>query len=301
MQNSNPRNDKKYKEIEDFKDYELTQCVAYEMAIRAPLIRKILEKKPYEDGTENSKKGILYPTNENKKIWKVFNDHGLELSSVLNENHKNNTGKIQSFFVKHTKNGLHKTNAPVAKNGIQGITINNLNPFSKAKSENDFSQIPECSILMSRPPLKLKTANRIMLDINLSLPLNELLAQVTYIKMKLEQDTQTVVSPFEIFDNVTYADNKLYPRKPRSQKIADWFFVYDTYQVIKGETNNSDLIVFGEIDNLLLQYYNSDEDDYFSTETYRKTILPKMKYFIEDLGYKELITSISTVSSNKKH
>lgn len=295
MQNNNPRNDKKYIEIENFKDYELTQCVAYEMAIRAPLIRKILEEKPYENGTENSKKGILYPTNDNKKIWKVFKDHGLELSSVLNQNHKNNTGKIQSFFVKHTKNGLHKTNASVAKNGIQGVTINNLNPFPKAKSENDFSEKPECSILMSRPPLKLKTVNHVMLDINLSLPLNEIIEQVKHIKMSLENDKVAVVSPIKIFNNITYVDNKLYPRKPRSQKIADWFFVYDSYQILKSKTGKSDLMVFGEIDNMLLQYYNSNEKDYFSNETYRKTILPIMKYFIEDLGYKELITGISTL------
>lgn len=28
------RSDKQYKEIEKFRDYELTQCIAYEMAIR---------------------------------------------------------------------------------------------------------------------------------------------------------------------------------------------------------------------------------------------------------------------------
>lgn len=296
MENSNPRNDKKYKEIEEFQDYELTQCVAYEMAIRAPLIRKILEEKPYENNTESSKKGILYPTDENKRILKVFKDHGLELSSVLNENYKNNTGKIQSFFVKHTQNGLHKIQASFAKNGIQGVSINNINPFSKAKSENDFSKIPECNILMSRPPLKLKTANRIMLDINLSLPFNEIIAQVTHIKNELVKSKSAVISPVDIFSDVTYTENNRYPKKPKAQKIADWFFVYDSYQILKKETQDDDISIFGDIDTQLFKYYHNDGfGDYYSVETYRKTILPTMKHFIDDLGYKELLTSISSL------
>ena len=36
------RDDLIYKEIEEFKDYELTNCIAYEMAIRIKEVRELL-------------------------------------------------------------------------------------------------------------------------------------------------------------------------------------------------------------------------------------------------------------------
>ena len=47
------RSDKQYKEIEKFKDYELTQCIAYEMAIRNPKIKELIAKRDASDVLNN--------------------------------------------------------------------------------------------------------------------------------------------------------------------------------------------------------------------------------------------------------
>jgi len=39
-----PRNDKKYTEIDSFEEYELTPCIAYEMAIRNNKVKKLLNR-----------------------------------------------------------------------------------------------------------------------------------------------------------------------------------------------------------------------------------------------------------------
>ena len=58
MDNLPQRDDSNYKEIEEFQDYELTNCIAYEMAIRNTELKKLLKKivqyplyefSPYED------------------------------------------------------------------------------------------------------------------------------------------------------------------------------------------------------------------------------------------------------------
>lgn len=41
---------------------------------------------------------------------------------------------------------------------------------------------------------------------------------------------------------------------------------------------------------ILLEHYNLIDDDYYSIETYKKTIMKNMNYLIDELGYKELIT-----------
>ncbi len=289
------RDDAIYKEIESFADYELTQCVAYEMAIRAPEIRKILEEKAYEDdNNEDSKNGILMPTDANKKIWNTFKEHGLEISVVLNKNYKNNTGILQSFFVKYTNNGLHKINANFAKDGINGITINGINHFIGSNSENAFAKIPECSLLIARPLLELKTTKRAMLDINFSLPIEEIKAQIEHIKKELDKDKKTIISPIDIFNDIVYASPNQIQKKPKAVKYADWFYIYDSYKMLKNGSK-SDEIVFGEIDLKLMEHYRTDDDNYYSVETYKKTIMKNMKYLIDELGYQELITGVNSI------
>lgn len=43
MNNLTQRSDLIYKEIEEFQEYELTECIAYEMAIRTYLVKQYLK------------------------------------------------------------------------------------------------------------------------------------------------------------------------------------------------------------------------------------------------------------------
>jgi hypothetical protein len=226
-------------------------------------------------------------------IWNIFKEHGLELNVVLCQNYKNNGGKIQSFFMKYTNNGLHKINANYAKDGIYGITINGTNPFVGSNNENVFVEIPERSLSIARPLLKLKTTKRVMLDINFSLPVEELKAQIEHIKKELDRDNKTIVSPIDIFNDIVHASSNQIQKKPKAVKYADWFYIYDSYKMLKNGSK-SDEIVFGEIDLKLMEHYKIDDDNYYSVETYKKTIMKNMKYLIDELGYKELITGVNS-------
>jgi hypothetical protein len=296
MQN---RDEDRYKEIEQFQDYELIQCVAYEMAVRAPAIQEILIGKRYYDKQQpNSEYGILYPTDKNEEIWKIFNDHGLEISEVLNPNKQNpdrryKTGHIQSFLVRHTRNRRAKVDSNFAKSGISGIMINNENIFSGSREESDFNKIPEITLYMARPTLKLPMPNKASIEINFSLPSSEIQAQMAQIKSEVEKSNTAIVSPKDLFSNVDYTDDDHLQKRPRAQKFADWFFAYDLYQTLKAKRNPpyTDKGIFKKIDEELYFHYGKDHSGnrVYSDTHYRKTIIPTMRHFIEDLGYKHLI------------
>ena len=73
--------------------------------------------------------------------------------------------------------------------------------------------------------------------------------------------------------------------------MADWFFIYDVYKLLKLNTKDSDSIIFGDIDLELIEHYNHKKYDYYSRSTYTNTIMPTMKNLIEELGCKQLLTS----------
>ena len=294
------RADTKYEEIEQFKDYELIHCVAYEMAVRAPKIQEILIGKSYYDKKRpNSEHGILYPTDKNKEIQKIFSDHGLSISEVLNLDRRSpdrtyKTGSIQSFFVECTPNGLSKSSA-----STEGVASMQWKGYieDKPTHERKFIKTPEITLHIARPALELPTPNKASIEINFSLPLSEIQAQIAQIKSEVEKSNTAIVSPKDLLGSVDYTDGDRLQKKPRAHRFADWFFAYDLYQILKAKRNPAytDKGIFEEIDRELYFYYGEDHDKYhnggrvYSDTYYRKTIMPIMRHFIEDFGYKHLI------------
>ncbi len=266
------------------------------MAVRAPKIQEILIGKSYYDKKhENSKYGILYPTDKNKEIQKVFSDHGLSISEVLNPHKKSpnrphKTGSIQSFFVEWTPNGLRKSSASmegVASMQWKGHIEDNPTPKRK------FIKTPEIMLHMVRPTLILPSPNRASIEINFSLPLLEIQAQMAQIKSEVEKSNTAIVSPKDLFSSVDYAEEEQPQKKPRAQKFADWFFAYDLYQVLKAKRYPAytDKGIFEEIDRELHLYYKKGDNvrRVYADIYYRQTIMSTMRHFIDDLGYKHLI------------
>ena len=79
------------------------------------------------------------------------------------------------------------------------------------------------------------------------------------------------------------------------KRWADWFYIYDCYQILKvNNKKKSNETIYNEIDLLLLEYYDLieiEQENYYSIKTY-KTIMKNMKYLIDNLGYKEQITRV---------
>lgn len=305
------RDDEIYKEIESFQEYEFTQCVTYEMAIRN------------SNNIEKIEKLISFYTTNQQVIFNIVKDQKFYLSQqipskefstiisiihdidfvsydyletrfnfyqILQEVnlHKQKFEKRDDFF-----ETLGETIERDVYTKITKLTkITNINPseyfyFGESKIYTKFK----------RPKIKIDSyiTKKTTLEININKPLNEILAYITNVKKDLEENKGILKAPIELLgeslkDAVPY---KNHVKKTTAQKMADWFFIYDYYKIAKPNSKKSDEIIFGEIDLLLMEYYDIMEKDYYySSETYKKTIMKNMKYLIDELGYKELITGV---------
>lgn len=154
------------------------------------------------------------------------------------------------------------------------------------------------SAYASRPKLHIpKDIDKtIDLKINPNLPKDELIAYISKIKDTYDNDNSIIKSPLEILGEVLEkSNNKHTQKKPKAEKYADWFYIYDCYKILKAkDKKKSNETIYNEIDLSLLDYYDSVNDDYYSIETYKKTIMKNMNYLIDELGYKELIAGVKT-------
>ncbi len=135
----------------------------------------------------------------------------------------------------------------------------------------------------SRPESNFNIQKSCLLEINLFLPKDELIAYISKIKDDFDKDNSIIKTPLELLgETLEKSDNKKTPKKPKALVYADWFYIYDywKYEKIQGKTDK-DIFVALEIEN----------DVPYKEDMLRK-IRDKMKYFIDDLGYKELITGV---------
>jgi len=156
------------------------------------------------------------------------------------------------------------------------------------------NQIIKIHSYFSRPKLKLPLITTSKINMNLSLPKDELISYISEIKDEYDKDNSIIKTPLELLgEDLKKSDNKHTQKKPKATKWADWFYVYDCYQILKtNDKKKSNETIYNEIDLLLLEHYDSIENHYYSIETYKKTIMKNMNYLIDELGYKELITGV---------
>ncbi|MFA6137170.1 MAG: hypothetical protein WC667_03705 [Sulfurimonas sp.] len=249
------RSDYIYQEIESFKDYELTQCVAYEMAIRNNNVKNILDKIDYltalkcktsihpninklnESITPEEKEKYLtlglYHLNEltneleNDLINKYFiypdgykkkiksNDNYLLIKKILNDT----TGNQKFSYKSNQKEAIGFTIA-------QGIYTE--------------SKIFDISNITTNFKRQVYDSNQTSVFLNLSLPKQELIKYITHIKDTMDSsDKRIIKSPLELLgEELDKSEEpksaKKLPRNYQEKKaaIVDAFFVYDIYKVL---------------------------------------------------------------------
>ena len=129
--------------------------------------------------------------------------------------------------------------------------------------------------------------NDITVQINFNLPKKEIIAYLEKLKdfndnkfsigisskMIINEDIMKYINP--TFKGTGKADSL-------QKRWADWFYIYDywKYEKIQGKTDK-DIFVALEV-----------EKNVSYKEDMLRKIRDKMKYFIDDLGYKELITGV---------
>jgi hypothetical protein len=131
--------------------------------------------------------------------------------------------------------------------------------------------------------LKINNTPSIKIELNPNLSKEELIAYISKIKDEYDKDNSIIKTPLELLgETLEKSDNRKTPKKPKASVYADWFYIYDywKYEKTQGKTDK-DIFVVLEVEKNIL----------YGEENIRK-IRDKMRYFIDDLGYKELITGV---------
>lgn len=309
------RNDYPYQEIEEFEDYELTNCIAYEMAIRNNKYRDELinnvrninnifidyqNDRYTDDIIEFAIKKI--PDDKIKRDKIINNNFIRDLLISLRELGINEKSKyellkineIKEFeIIEYIKKVYEKEKIDILNDEVHVFSNDGYKITQSGVYEDDESFILKNEITadFKRPYLKYRDGKHSELLINLLLPLPELVSYLKKIKNDFEDNTCIIKSPTDLMGlDSLFIENKNKFKKSKIKSYADYFFCYDYY--IAAKRNNPSLNykeIFVSIDNELKDYYNCDEDCY-SYDTYRKTILPFMKLMIEESNYLRFVS-----------
>jgi len=284
------RDDLIYKEIEEFQDYELTNCVAYEMAVRnkniSALVNKYLKKRFV----------FSYAEEKNADI-ELLKDYGFtletmlwtEILGILKQDIKLFNGRIRTPITYSNDILKNKTNNNsyiyFEKDSFFSESFYDKNTIVEKIKENNINKEFISSIRFSfkRPKLQFQRNKIVKIDSNLNLPKEELIAYISKIKDDFDKDNSIIKTPLELLgETLEKSDNNKTPKKPKASVYADWFYIYDywKYEKIQGKTDK-DIFVALEV-----------EKNVSYKEDMLRKIRDKMKYFIDDLGYKELITGV---------
>jgi len=360
------RSDEIYKEIESFEDYELSQCVAYEMAIRNEDNLKVIDdivdlylnnneklnEKIYNNRLfslikiseiipfisiehllhyhEQDEERLSYFLNNfncyrdkriNKIIYKIIEKDCIEHNTETYHNCKtNNVAIIEDDLLdtntlqkKLIRNG-YILETSITESAEHAYIILDDENSKKLENEEDWKEYMKyggehifathkITENFKRP--KLKTFSNMFkkyptLGINLSKPLNELIAYITHIKKDLEENQDILKAPIELLgEEIQKADNLVCNEKgkcfdsrkilSKQQKIADMFYVYD---MVKADINQRKIhnIVKNEI-------YNYYADNEIYTKAMDRATFTKYKElatdYIDNNRYQELVTGIS--------
>ena len=285
------RSDRIYKEIESFEDYELTNCIAYEMAIRNDEIKENINKwKQIDEGLIGGKTNIIGDMEDflyDKKLMSYgFNFLNLHYFNKKHDKNKFFSNRYEMFGLSITYN----------ENGEQKI----FDDYTK-KEQLMFAE----TILKAqfkRPLLILEDAKKAKVELNLSLPKNELIAYISKIKDEYDKDNSIIKTPLELLgEEFKEADTLVCNDKgkcfdsrailTKQQKMADMFYIYDALK--EGFTQR-------KIQNEIYNYY---ADNGIETKTMDAKTLKRYKEiavdYIDNMRYKELVTGIKLENLEK--
>lgn len=284
------RDDLIYKEIEEFQDYELTNCIAYEMAIRneniSALVNKYLKKRFVFSYTEEKNDdiellknyGFTLETMLMTKILKILKEDIKVFSGLVSRNatYPNNILKNKinnNSYVYFEKDSFFSESFDDKNTIVEKIDEKNI----------DKNFISSIHFSFRRPQLKFKKNKIFNTETNLNLSKEELIAYISKIKDEYDKDNSIIKTPLELLgETLEKSNNKKTPKKPKASVYADWFYIYDYWKYEKTqEKTDKDIFIALEVENNVP----------YKEDMLRK-IRDKMKYFIDDLGYKELITGV---------
>ncbi|MGD9625444.1 MAG: hypothetical protein AB7U51_12415 [Arcobacter sp.] len=260
------RSDTIYKEIEGyseknsigFKDYEYTNCIAYEMAIRNDevislknlLIETQFEYSEKDKEVEGFTKEFFdlfdYYNKKEKIILKKLEKFGFDEFTLLpvridfkdgietkkNQNKKKITTIIQ---YKYPKNTLF-SDCILKKASCDYDFLQYALKTGQLEDENEIKS--NFKSRFRRPILKFRH-NEFNLKINPNLPKEELIAYILKIKEEYDSENSILKSPIELLGEwlakAEVMKSKAIPKDKNKRKkaLADAFFIYDLWKILE--------------------------------------------------------------------
>ena len=301
------RNNSQYLAVEKFKDYELTYCIAYEMAIRNDEVIKSIYnfynnyvnydiydcyvlstddfKKCYSDA-QKLMEFFINPINLylDYHIYNNINEH---VKKVKEEDIKENsdffTRGLRRILYKPIEDYYHEEIKPSEKIVIYKNTSLYTEFISHLKNDDNTITIHHNSITpnYSRPlTLDFKDTKERNIILNLNLPTNELVDFIERFKRKYDNNPTIVKSVSELLNKEF---KETVTKLPSIQnRYADMFFIYDCFKLGLTAT---------KIQRKIDKYYEDKDptSKTISINTINKYNKIAIEY-IDNLKYKHLVT-----------
>ena len=286
-----------YKEIEEFEDYEYSNCIAYEMCIRNKEVKKLLNiiiNKFDEifEATEFefiiNKEAIEKECNELKKYGIGFNTLSSILTDIFYEINDIEVGKsslnilYENDLILDRKDYLY---VDLIDDGIVGVLENGDEEIIPYKQMN-LDYIPLIKKSYSRPTLKIDKSKIFKVELDLSLPKEELLDYVSKIKDDFNNKTNAMIrTPIDLLiydsslmeyigkeNNTSEINRKLDAledillddktdnsniKKLKKKLIADSFFIYDYVTARQEQIKKGNELKFQEYEEQLQEIKNN--------------------------------------------
>lgn len=272
------RDDDIYQEIDSFEDYELTNCVAYEMAIRdIAFLHGIIELVEYVNS-----KFLQFSTKEALiDNIKVVDDWGASYRNVklcemnlkcdlrdfdISEQQVDNLFKIkqiqdykviQAIKEEHIIDKLNVEILNIQRN--DGYIITQFGDLNEEVNSPPLNNIITADF--KRPYLRSKNGKHAEIELNLALPKEELIAYIAKIKDGYDKNTSTIKTPLELLGETLNAamPQKDYPKKPTASKMADMFFIYDYVKARRADIDDANTTIKAEYDEQV-SYVSKNKD-----------------------------------------
>ncbi len=291
------RTDDIYREIEQFKDYEYTNCIAYEMAIRSKEVELIIKEL---DSVLTNNMQLLLKWNDFlfdkyaidadflKKIYDIMDKIEVLLDQTNidymdYENNHNSIIKVASafyldYFEYFTKKETKKYGKKFLKHE-NNLYLGDIegDGFRVSNKYNEELNYHEAYISQRYNRPKIKLFPKVNVNINPNLPKDELIAYISKIKDEYDKNNSIVMSPTELLgEELKAIDENLLINKKTGKylnriRIADMFYIYDMFK--RGAKQN-------KIQLELSYYYPEvlEQDIMIDTATIKKYYLIAKEY-----------------------
>jgi hypothetical protein len=306
------REDEQYLAVEKFEDYELTYCMAYEMAIRNDEVIQtiysfynnyvnndiydcfILSTDDFKKCDKDSQKLMKFDLNPlslylNYHFFKNINDHIEELKEDDSKANNDYFSHRLSWILFTPYQGFCKNKIIPKKKIIEYKTTKFYTSFinHKINEDNKTMSIYHNDITpnYSRPlSLSFNDIKERRLILNMALPINELIDFITKLKKDYEHDHSFFKTVKELEGDSFKKANKRDGRLSSQTKLADMFYIYDCLKLGRKKSDiKTDITIYYRLKGIDTRQLHID-----TLNTYHEI----MKDYIDNLKYKELVLGI---------